>query len=231
MTIRAVLFDKDGTLLDFNATWMPMYRTFAGIVAHGDMGLTAELLRQGGQNDAKGIVAAGSLLAVASTGEIAALWASIAPNHGFDDLVLEMDAFFQRESVRAAVPVNGLSEILAGLKQRGLILGLATSDSEEGARASLTPFDVLQHFAYIAGYDSGHGIKPGPGMVNGFIAATDLRADEIMVVGDSGHDMAMGRRAGVGQCVGVLTGTSPRKILSELADHVIDSIADLESLL
>ena len=231
MTIRGILFDKDGTLLDFDATWVPMYRALTNIVAHGDAGLMAALLSGSGQDDATGTVASGSLLAVASTSEIAACWDAIAPDHGFADLVGMMDEFFQRECVRAAVPVKALPETMATLKARGLILGLATSDSAQGARSSLGPFGILKDFDFISGYDSGHGIKPGPGMAKGFIAATDLAPEQTMVVGDSRHDMDMGRAAGVGLCVGVLTGTSSWEDLSEFADHVIDSIADLESLL
>jgi phosphoglycolate phosphatase len=41
----------------------------------------------------------------------------------------------------------------------------------------------------------------------------------------------MGQRAGAGLLVGVLTGTGERGDLANLADHVLDSIQDLEALL
>src|SRR3546814_12738269 len=53
----------------------------------------------------------------------------------------------------------------------------------------------------------------------------------VAVVGDSRHDLEMGRRAGCGLLVGVLTGTSSRDDLAPHAHHVIDSIAELEALM
>lgn len=231
MTIRGILFDKDGTLLDFNATWVPINRAVAVVVARGDEALAAELLSAGGQDDAAEIVAPGSLLAAANTREISAAWAELAPNHGFDDLVAIMDDIFQREGAVSAVPVPGLASTVNRLKERGLTLGIATNDSREGAMATLQPFGVLEQFGFIAGYDSGFDAKPAPGMVLGFCEAAGLSPTEIMVVGDNRHDLEMGRRAGAGMCVGVLTGTSAPEHFTDLADHVVDSIADIEGLL
>jgi phosphoglycolate phosphatase len=51
------------------------------------------------------------------------------------------------------------------------------------------------------------------------------------MVGDNLHDLEMGRRAGAGLVVGVLTGNSGRGELATCADHVLDSIEQLEALL
>jgi phosphoglycolate phosphatase len=68
-------------------------------------------------------------------------------------------------------------------------------------------------------------------MVEAFGRSLDLPAAAIAVVGDSLHDLDMARAAGAGLTIGVLTGASPLEILAPHADHVIASIAELESLL
>jgi phosphoglycolate phosphatase len=56
-------------------------------------------------------------------------------------------------------------------------------------------------------------------------------AAEVCVVGDNLHDLEMGRAAGAGLVVGVLTGTSEHGDLAPLADRVLESIVALEALL
>ncbi|MHB8379371.1 MAG: HAD hydrolase-like protein [Acidimicrobiales bacterium] len=76
--------------------------------------------------------------------------------------------------------------------------------------------------------DAGRG-RPLPDMV--LLCA--LRAQvssvqSIMVVGDTTSDMQAGRHAGVGQCVGVLSGTDDAaRLLQSGADVVIETVADL----
>ena len=64
-------------------------------------------------------------------------------------------------------------------------------------------------------------------MVYGFCRAIGVEAREVAVVGDAVHDLAMGRAAGVGLNVGVLSGTSEREDLEDFADLILPSINDM----
>ncbi len=230
MTIRGILFDKDGTLLDFNATWVPVNRAAALAAAGGEEALAAKLLEAGGQDESIGRVRSGTVLAVGNSRQIADLWGRVLADNGRDDLVGMIDDIFQRQGRQHAVPVPGLAAALTGLRARGLALGVATSDSHEGALQSLSPFGVVELFDFITGYDSGHGVKPEPGMVRAFCEASGLAPSEVCMVGDNAHDLEMGRAAGVGLVVGVLSGTSSADDLT-LADHVMADISGLAALL
>ena len=231
MGFRGVLFDKDGTLLDYYATWMPVNWRVARAASGGDPALAERLLTAGGYDRGSGRIAAGSPLAAGNTRQIARLFAEQLPGRGLEDLILQIDAIFVEAGRQGAVAVPGLGATLKRLRARGLALGVATSDSETGAYGSLAPFGILELMDFVCGYDSGHGEKPDPGPVEGFCRSTGLAAGEVVVVGDNRHDMDMALAAGAGLRVGVLTGTSGHQDLAPHADHVLASIADLEALL
>lgn len=227
--IRGVLFDKDGTLIDYHRTWTSINIRAAEHASGGDEALRDRLLEIGGQDPATRRVRGGSLLAASNTQEIAAAWRQAgSPDDG--GLVPALDRIFT-EGAAGAAPVCDLPALFAQLSGRGLRLGVATSDSEAGARATLRTLGVDAGTLFVAGYDSGHGVKPQAGMAEAFIRHYGLAPSEVAVVGDNLHDMEMGRAAGCGLCVGVLTGTATREELAGAADHVIDAIGSLESLL
>ena len=55
----------------------------------------------------------------------------------------------------------------------------------------------------------------------------DIPPARVVVVGDAVADLQMGRTAGAGLVVGVLSGLSSAALLAPYADAVIDSVADL----
>jgi phosphoglycolate phosphatase len=217
-----VLFDKDGTLLDYGATWMPANRAAALAAARGDEALAGRLLVAGGYDPVRDRIAANHVLAAGTNREIAEVWQRDVPDWQVADLLELIESVFQAESSIGAVPVTDLAPLFLRLKERGLKLGVATSDSRRGVEVTLGPFAVLDMLDFISGYDSGHGSKPDPAIVHGFCTATGLRAAEVAVVGDNLHDLHMGRSAGAGLVVGVLTGTGEHADLSADADHVLD---------
>ena len=228
--IRGIVFDKDGTLLDYEASWRPINARAARLASRGDEALASRLLALGGADPQGGSVAADSLLAAGTAAEIARGW--VAGGAPFEEatLTVELDRLFL-EAAAAVVPVTDLASLFAGLKARRLRLGIASSDNEAAIRAMSERFGISELTDYVAGYDSGHGAKPGPGMVQGFCHAVGLAPAEVAVVGDNAHDIAMARSAGAALAVGVLTGTGTREMLSGLADICLDSIVALEAAL
>lgn len=230
--IRGILFDKDGTLIDYDATWLPLNREAALFAAAGDPELALRLLEVGGADPHTGAVRADSLFAAGATPEIAAAWIAAGSPYDLDLLVPEMDRIFRSATTAVIRPtIADPAGLFRRLRDRGLKLGVASSDGEVAIRGTLAMFGLLDLVDFIAGYDSGHGHKPNPGMVYGFCDATGLPPGAVLMVGDNRHDMAMGRAAGAGLCVGVLSGTGTAQTLAGLADLCLPDIGGLEGLL
>jgi phosphoglycolate phosphatase len=227
MAIRGILFDKDGTVIDYWRTWVPINREAALYAAGGDKALAEELLRLGGHDPATDRVMPGSPLAAGDFFDIANAFAAHPDVAAPDELVAAIERIFCAGGALHSALIEGARATLIELEGRGLRLGLATNDSAGGLDASLAQHGVLELFDFTVGCDSGFGSKPDPRMVFGFCGAVGLDVTEIAVVGDAVHDLAMGRAAGVGLNVGVLSGTSERKDLEAYADLILPSINDL----
>lgn len=229
--IRAVLFDKDGTLIDFAASWGPVMAIVAAELAPDDPALARRLLEIGGHDPDTGHTAPGSLLAAGTSLEIADGWLEPLGHADREALAERIDAGFQRHCTRYVTAVPRLRETLTALRARDLCLGVATSDSAGAAHAGLGQLGLVEMFASIYGYDSGRGTKPGPGMVLAFCADHGFEPAEVAVVGDNTHDLEMAHAAGAGLAIGVLTGTGRPEDLAPLAHHVLPGLAELPALL
>ncbi len=220
---EGLLFDKDGTLFDFHRSWSGFILTLIDTLSEGVADRRdhiAECLEYDYENKT---FLPGALSIAGTVKEQAAVLSPALPHWSTDQIETYL--------VRAAsgvrmVPAVPLVPLLAGFRRSGLRVGLATNDAESAARKHLEGAEIIDKFDYIAGYDSGYGAKPHPGMCTGFAAALDLDPAACVMVGDSRHDLVAGRAAGMAT-VAVLTGMAGADELAPLADVVLPDIGAL----
>ncbi|SLN28167.1 HAD family hydrolase [Roseisalinus antarcticus] len=227
VTLAGVVFDKDGTLYDFNATWGSWTMGLLTEEAGGDPDTVAALAEMLGYDTGARRFRRDSIVVAHTADEVAEVILPLLPPQPKSALVARMNA---RAATAPQVEAVDLGPFLDGLAARGLALGVATNDAEAPARAHLATSGIEARFRFIAGADSGFGHKPGPGQLVAFCQAVGLAPGAVVMVGDSAHDLLAGRAAGM-VCVGVLTGLATRADLAPLADVVLPSIAGLPAWL
>ena len=229
MRAAGILFDKDGTLIDFQATYGAVCVQIIRELAEGDTECAARLAEVAGFDLATQSFRDDSIIIAGSSATLAEAWAPHMGVAASPDLARRFDDMFSNYSSGRVMVFDCVGEVLGGLAARGLPLGIATNDSEAGGRVHAEIAGIASHFSFYAGHDSGYGAKPGPGMVMAFAEHCDSAAGEIVMVGDSLHDLEAARAAGA-IAVAVTTGPAGRDELAPRADHVIDSLTELESL-
>jgi phosphoglycolate phosphatase len=136
-------------------------------------------------------------------------------------------AWHPPDPVELARPVTDLPALLSALRASGRRLAVATSDDRDPTQRTLVGLGIADLFDELACADDGEPVKPSPAAVLRLCANLGVAPGRTAVVGDSPADLAMGRAAGAGRTIGVLTGVAERSTLEPLADVVLASIAEL----
>lgn len=223
--VQAILFDKDGTLFDFAATWEAWAEAFLLRAAAQDRARATALGAHIGFDLATRRFAPDSVVIAGTPGEVAEILLPHLPGQRLTTLLRLLNEEAEAAPQAQAVP---LAPLLDGLRERGLRLGVMTNDTESVARAHLGEAGVIDRFDFIAGFDSGHGAKPSPAPLLAFCDHVGIDPARAVMVGDSTHDLIAGRGAGM-ITVGVLTGMAGPDVLSPHADAILPDIGHIPS--
>ena len=225
------IFDKDGTLIDFHLMWSDWVRALADrlTAAHGERLDDVVFPMMGVDPDTGRVYPHGALAATPMARLRSALSTALRAHGIKPGAVAEIvaAAWHSPDPVELARPITDLRALFEGLRASGTRIAIATSDDREPTERTLAHFGVSDLVEAVACADDGRPVKPSPDAVHWICRTLGVPEARAAVIGDAPADLRMGRAAGAGLVVGVLTGVGDRAALAGLADLVVPSIAEL----
>ncbi len=248
-----VVFDKDGTLIDFDTLWAGKVRAGVEALVQAACGawgapprgeraqhLQASLYRAMGYDEGTRSFAPEGPVVTAAMETLYTIAATVVYQQGLrgsgglgwvesdqlvrSSLAAAMDAAFSAERLRL---LAGARVILECLHAAGAAVAVVSSDDEAPTRVALKLLGLDGQVGFVAGGDSGHAHKPAPDALLAACAAFGVAPARAAMVGDTTADLLMATRAGVGLRVGLTTGFVGHAQLAPHADVVLSSLEDM----
>lgn len=238
--IKGMLFDKDGTLLDFIGLWgrwsESVHRHYASKLA-GEITPLAELW--GTVHDSSGSVSGYSPsgpLAMGSIGDLLAVLAWQGYRHGLswgESMRLARESKqatdAELEQVRPAYPIGGMVPFVRQCFELGLPMAVVTADETADAAKHLEWMGIRPFFRLVIGNDQVERGKPYPDMVEKACKELGLSPADVAVIGDTNGDMQMGNSAGAAVTIGLssLDEALARESILKDAREIVSSYSQL----
>ncbi len=231
MRFKGILFDKDGTLVDVDGTWVPTYRELLMQELNIDVATAENLMAKAGYIRETGRIAGGSTMAGGTTRQLVDIWFPQLSKLERDTKANYLDqegAAFSQKNLKPLMP---LVPILQELKAEGFKLGIATNDSRPSTERHVAELGIGTFLDCVITADDVPIAKPSGNMIRYFANVVGMEPSEIIMVGDNTHDLEEALHGGAGLGVGVLTGNAVASELEQHADHILASVADLWGLI
>lgn len=239
-----VIFDKDGTLIDFNHAWgqqavAGVERLVAAVRVGrhprgGSDSLRRDLYRSLGYDPQTGHTDGSGPLATAPMGKLYTIAATVLYQYGigWDEAEAHIKNSFEAGIIaiplrELVLPVTDLRALLSKLHQAHVRVAVVTTDDRSRTQETMALLGIQDQLDFLACGDDQIPQKPAPDAILKACAQLKVEPPRTLVVGDTVTDMMMAKRAGAGCRAAVLTGASSRDSLAAHADVVLDSIADI----
>jgi phosphoglycolate phosphatase-like HAD superfamily hydrolase len=219
MTIKAVVFDLDGTIASFNLEYMSVRADVRSYLIR--TGLPPSILAS---NE--------SIFDMLQKTEI------FFKNNGKSERAmgkvrneaLAIAEKYELEAAKTTGLLSGVVETLEALKQMGLKIGLCTINSEKSTNYILKRFGISRFFDAVTPRNKVKHVKPNSEHLEATLKALHSAPVTAMLVGDGTRDMICAKEVGA-MAVGLSTGVaSEKELIVSGASYLVTSIVDLPKL-
>lgn len=223
-----ILFDKDGTLIEFDKSWekigirlvdklLDTFPVHDKEVAHRQLGILDDK------------IVPDSVMGSGSLGEMI---------KSFDDVTGQDTSEWTRNTSQELVDsrepenhwIDGVYDTIVALRQDSYKIGIVTSDTNKGVTQFLEATQSKDLFDLVISTETHAEEKPSPKVLDPLFEAYDVKPEQVVIVGDTANDMKTAINAHLGLSIGVLTGIAKREELHE-ADVIIESAKEVKQVL
>ena len=237
MKVDAIIFDKDGTLLDFDAFWITVTETALKNVFQVlsiEETCLPEIMKALGVHD--GVTDPDGALCKGTYEEIGHIVYGILCQHGCTadrDAVVQLvlDGYNRNADAGNIQPTcPTLVEILRDLKAQGKLLALVTTDNPGITEKCLKGLGIDHFFDVLYTDDGKTPTKPDPYCANHLCDTFGIAKENLVMVGDTLTDVRFAKNAGI-PSVGLAKSEKSVAVLSGQAGIVIRDLSQLPSAL
>lgn len=235
MKIKDILFDKDGTLIDFFVVWgNSAYPVADKLLEYYPYVNKEDILKswsiENGRLNAEGALAWKPYDDIVE--DMSPCLGLVTNKEKKECELLLKQLFYEEvcEKMENYPTFTNVKALIEELKVRDIKVGIATTDEYHSTIHCLKKLDIYKDISFIACDDGHTPLKPDGTIIKMAADKWQIRQDEIMVVGDSFNDMKFAHYGGA-KAIGVLSGVSNYDQLVNCADYIISSVDELIALL
>lgn len=222
--VDAIAFDKDGTLIDLDATWGPIAGAWVHGVSDGDPMVASALAAHLGLDLGGATLVTDSIFAAGTLQQIRDETALVLAALRLDAAAIERAIGAGTDAVMTLgppipTPLTDLGQLFGELDSGGVRCAVVTSDDRASTDALLAALGVGSLVTAVVGGDETARPKPFPDALALAAERLGVATGRLLMVGDSLTDQGAARSAGC-PFVAVGHGTAASQDCDAVIDHV-----------
>ncbi|OWZ10982.1 hypothetical protein PHMEG_00016062 [Phytophthora megakarya] len=223
-----VVFDKDGTLIDFTLMWGGWVESQAWKVEMTTgLPVREKLFAAMGYDWISRSIKSKGALCCTPMGELYKLAVRVLVAEGMrqskaDEVIQQ--CWSMPDPVLTSRPLANIPALFRTIKKMDMKIAVCTTDDRQPTINTLKHLGVSDMVDALACGDDGLPAKPAGEQIWTICQQLNVEPHNSIMVGDTSTDMLLGKNAGCGLSIGVLGGASSLDDLAEDADVLVPSI-------
>ena len=237
---QAIVFDKDGTIIDAHHYWIEMSLLRINNIinniypsASKTYEISSFLLRKLGIDIKNRKIHKNGPAAVVPKNRIKSIIYQAFKDCGYniehqnlEEAFLSADESSKKELHKFIRLLPGVEKIISIAKKKKIDLNLVSNDITERSKLALNCLGFLDDFRFVFGQDEVKHAKPNPDLAQ-LVMMKGSYNENLVNIGDHPNDIKMGLAAGIKINIGVLTGLCKKEDFIDLDCFVINSLEEL----